>query len=211
MSNDATVVVSDAVRAFVQRDFGLFIGGAQHRAYSERRLDVFNPASGERLATVVDADATDVDRAVSNARAAFDARVWSGLRPADRERILLRFADLLEAHAEDLAQLETLNQGKSINIARAVEVGATIEYVRYMAGWATKITGETLDVSIPFPPGTRYTAFTRKEPIGVVAGIVPWNFPLMIAVWKLVPALAAGCTIVIKPSPETPLTALRLA
>ena len=211
MSNDATVVVSDAVRAFVQRDFGLFIGGAQQRAHSERRLEVFNPASGERLATVVDADATDVDRAVSNARAAFDARVWSGLRPADRERILLRFADLLEAHAEDLAQLETLNQGKSINIARAVEVGATIEYVRYMAGWATKITGETLDVSIPFPPGTRYTAFTRKEPIGVVAGIVPWNFPLMIAVWKLVPALAAGCTIVIKPSPETPLTALRLA
>jgi len=134
MSNDATVVVSDAVRAFVQRDFGLFIGGAQQHAHSERRLDVFNPASGERLATVADADATDVDRAVSNARAAFDARVWSGLRPADRERILLRFADLLEANAEDLAQLETLNQGKSINIARAVEVGATIEYVRYMAG-----------------------------------------------------------------------------
>ncbi|MDN7179400.1 aldehyde dehydrogenase family protein [Caballeronia sp. SEWSISQ10-4 2] len=211
MSSEKAIVVSDAVQAFVRRDFGLFINGGTQRAHSTRRLDVFNPATGERLASVPDADATDVDNAVRNARAAFDACIWSGLRPADRERILLHFADLLEANAEDLAQLETLNQGKSINVSRAVEVGATIEYVRYMAGWATKITGETLDVSIPFPPGVRYTAFTRKEPVGVVAGIVPWNFPLMIAVWKLVPALAAGCTIVIKPSPETPLTALRLA
>ena len=94
-------------------------------------------------------------------------------------------------------------------MSRAIEVGASVEYVRYMAGWATKITGQTLDVSIPFPPGARYTAYTRKEPVGVVAAIVPWNFPLMIAVWKLIPALAAGCTIVLKPSPETPLTALR--
>ena len=96
-------------------------------------------------------------------------------------------------------------------MSRAIEVGASVEYVRYMAGWATKITGQTLDVSILFPPGARYTAYTRKEPVGVVAAIVPWNFPLMIAVWKLIPALAAGCTIVLKPSPETPLTALRLA
>lgn len=211
MNSNNAVVVSDAVKAFVQRDFGLFINGGPQPAHSARRLDVFNPATGEPLANVADADAIDVDNAVTNARTAFDARVWSGLRPADRERVLLRFADLLEANAEDLAQLETLNQGKSINLSRAVEVGATIEYVRYMAGWATKITGETLDVSIPFPPGARYTAYTRKEPVGVVAAIVPWNFPLMIAVWKLVPALAAGCTIVIKPSPETPLTALRLA
>ena len=211
MDSGAMVIVTDAVRAFVKRDFGLFVNGGWRTPHSPNRLDVFDPATGERIASVPDADATDVDSAVSAAREAFDARVWSGQRPADRERILLKLADLLEANAEDLAQLETLNQGKSINIARAVEVGATIEYVRYMAGWATKITGDTLDVSIPFPPGTRYTAFTRKEPIGVVAGIVPWNFPLMIAVWKLIPALAAGCTIVIKPSPETPLTALRLA
>ncbi|WP_179402487.1 aldehyde dehydrogenase family protein [Burkholderia guangdongensis] len=211
MSQDAKVAVSDAVRTFVRREHGLFIDGASQPAHSPRRQDVFDPATGEILASVPDADAADVDRAVASARAAFDARVWRGLRPADRERILLRFADVLEAHAEELAQLETLNQGKSINISRAIEVGATVEYVRYMAGWATKITGETLDVSIPFPPGARYTAFTRKEPVGVVAGIVPWNFPLMIAVWKLVPALAAGCTIVLKPSPETPLTALRLA
>jgi phenylacetaldehyde dehydrogenase len=211
MSSDAKVLINESVRAFIGRELGLFIQGGPQPAHSAQRLNVFDPATGEVLTTVPDADTTDVDRAVTNAREAFEQRVWSGLRPADRERILLRLADVIEANAEDLAQLETLNQGKSINISRAIEVGATVEYVRYMAGWATKITGETLDVSIPFPPGTRYTAFTRKEPVGVVAGIVPWNFPLMIAVWKLIPALAAGCTIVIKPSPETPLTALRLA
>jgi phenylacetaldehyde dehydrogenase len=211
MTQTTTVTVSAAVKAFAAREFGLFIDGRHQPAHAARTLDVFDPATGERLARVPDADATDVGRAVESARRAFDTRVWRDLRPADRERVLLRFADLLETHAEELAQLETLNQGKSINVARGVEVGATIEYVRYMAGWATKITGQTFDVSIPMVPGVRYTAYTRKEPVGVVAAIVPWNFPLMIAVWKLVPALAAGCTVVLKPSPETPLTALRIA
>ncbi|WP_028224064.1 aldehyde dehydrogenase family protein [Paraburkholderia ferrariae] len=211
MTSPEFVQISPAVRQFAERLHGLFIDGAQVSAHSKLRLEVFDPARGECLATTADADEQDVDAAVASARRAFDTRVWRGLRPADRERVLLRLADLLEAHAEEFAQLETLNQGKSINVSRGVEVGASVEYVRYMAGWATKLEGETLDVSIPVPPGTRYTAFTRKEPVGVVAGIVPWNFPLMIAIWKLVPALAAGCSIVIKPSPETPLTALRLA
>ncbi|OLL30708.1 NAD-dependent phenylacetaldehyde dehydrogenase [Burkholderia sp. SRS-W-2-2016] len=211
MTSETKIAIDARVRAFIAQQHGLFIDGAPCAAHSTRRLDVFDPSSGQVLTSVADADASDVERAVASARAAFEQRVWSGLRPADRERILLRLADVLEAHAEELAQLETLNQGKSINIARAIEVGASVEYVRYMAGWATRLGGETLDVSIPFPPGARYTAFTRKEPVGVVAGIVPWNFPLMIAVWKLIPALAAGCTIVIKPSPETPLSALRLA
>jgi phenylacetaldehyde dehydrogenase len=211
MTSNATEAARAAITRFLDRDFGLFINGGSQPAHSGRWIDVFNPATGEAIARVPDADSVDVDRAVGSAREAHVQRRWSGLRPADRERILLRLADVIEAHGEELAQLETLNQGKSINIARAIEVGATVEYVRYMAGWATKIHGETLDVSIPFPPGTQYTAYTRKEPVGVVAGIVPWNFPLMIAVWKLVPALAAGCTVVIKPSPETPLTVLRLA
>ena len=115
------------------------------------------------------------------------------MRPADREKMLYRFSELLQSHGEILAQIETLNQGKSIHIARAIEVGATAEYVRYMAGWATKITGETFDVSIPVPAGARYTASTRREPIGVVASIAPWNFPLAISLWKTIPALVAGC------------------
>ncbi|WP_118184364.1 aldehyde dehydrogenase family protein [Paraburkholderia phosphatilytica] len=205
------VAISDEVASFVAREHGLFIDGGWHAGQSSARLDVFGPATGTRIAQVIDANAADVDAAVSSAARAFESGVWRKLRPADRERILLKLADALEANGETFAQLETLNQGKSINIARAVEVGATVEYIRYMAGWATKITGETMDVSIPFPPGARFTAYTRREPVGVVAGIVPWNFPLMIAVWKLIPALASGCSIVIKPSPETPLTALLLA
>ncbi|WP_038796877.1 aldehyde dehydrogenase family protein, partial [Burkholderia mallei] len=159
MTQTDLVAVADTVRAFTEREFGVFIDGAMRAAHSPRRLDVFDPATGARLSRVPDADAHDVDAAVASAQRAFDARAWSGLRPAERERILLKLADVLEAHAEELAQLETLNQGKSILVSRGVEVGATIEYVRYMAGWATKITGQTLDVSIPFPPGARYTAY----------------------------------------------------
>lgn len=131
--------------------------------------------------------------------------------PAGREIVLLRFADLLEQNTEELAQLETLEQGKSINISRACEVGCTLNWMRYTAGLATKISGQTLDVSIPMPGGARYQAWTRKEPVGVVAGIVPWNFPLLIGMWKVMPALAAGCSIVVKPSETTPLTLLRMA
>lgn len=205
------VPVLESVRAFLEREHGLWIDGKPRAALSGRRNEVRNPASGGVIASVADGEAADVDAAVASARRAFESGAWSGLRPAERERVLLRLADLLEAHAEELAQLETLNQGKSIHLARAIEVGGSIEYVRYMAGWATKITGETLDVSIPAPPGARFTAFTRREPVGVAAGIAPWNFPLMIALWKTVPALAAGCTAVLKPASETPLSALRLA
>jgi len=210
MSQDLINVLPE-VHAFLAKNHGLIIGGHSVPALSGKRIDVRNPASGEVISSVADGDAIDVEAVVRSAHMAFESGIWSGLRPADRERILLKLADVLEAHSEELAQLETLNQGKSIHISRAIEVGASIEYVRYMAGWATKITGETMDVSIPVPPGMRYTAYTRREPVGVVAGIVPWNFPLMIAVWKLIPALAAGCTVILKPSTETPLTALRLA
>ena len=204
------VPVLGEVNAFLQKQHGLLIDGKSASTRAGKRIDVRNPATGEVIATVADANEQDVDDVVQASHRTFTSGVWSKARPADRERMLLKLADVLEAHAEELAQLETLNQGKSIHISRAIEVGAAIEYVRYMAGWATKITGETMDVSIPVPEGARYTAYTRREPVGVVAGIVPWNFPLMIAIWKLIPALAAGCTIVLKPSTETPLTALRL-
>lgn len=204
------VAMLPEVAAFLERRHGCFIDG-QSVIPEGNFTTVFNPATGTPLAQVADSSNDYADRAVASAEAAFRSGVWSGLRPADRERILLRFAALVEQYGEELAQLETLNQGKSINLARMLDVGATTEFMRYMAGWATKIEGQSLNVSIPLPPGARFTAYTRREPVGVVVGIVPWNFPMMITTWKLMPALACGCTVVIKPAPETPLTALRLA
>ena len=200
-----------SVQQFLYRQHGLYIDGAPCAAQSENRLTVWDPATGQAIATTADASPADVDRAVMSAWRAFVDRRWAGRTPADRERILLRFADLVEQHGEELAQLETLEQGKSIAISRAFEVGCTLNWMRYTAGLTTKISGRTLDVSIPFPQGARYQAWTKKEPVGVVAGIVPWNFPLMIGMWKVMPALAAGCSIVIKPSETTPLTLLRVA
>jgi phenylacetaldehyde dehydrogenase len=205
------VQITPDVTAFLRREPSLFIDGRRTAPTARATLPVFNPADGTQIAQVPDAGATDVAAAVQSAHSAFADGRWRKLRPADRERILLRFADLVERNAESLAQLETLEQGKSINISRAVEVGGSVEYMRYVAGLATKITGMTLDVSMPAPPGGRYTAYTRREPVGVVAAIAPWNFPLAIAIWKIMPSLAAGCTLVLKPSEFTPLTALWLA
>ena len=209
--SDTQVAVLHSVQQFLDRQHGLWIEGQPSASDSEKRLDIFNPATGQVIASTADASAKDVDRAVMSGWRAFVARSWSGKLPAERERILLRFADLVEQHTEELAQIETLEQGKSINISRAFEVGCTLNWMRYTAGLTTKISGKTLDLSIPMPQGARYQAWTRKEPIGVVAGIVPWNFPLLIGMWKVMPALAAGCSIVIKPSETTPLTLLRVA
>lgn len=204
------VPLLDDVRNFIQRDHGCFIDG-RWVLEGKSDLPVFDPATGQAISRIVDASAELVDRAVRSAQAAFDQGVWSRRLPVERERILLRFADLLECHAEELAQLETLEQGKSINISRGFEVACAQNWMRYAAGLATKITGQTLDVSIPMPAGARYMAYTRREPLGVVAGILPWNFPLLIGMWKVMPALAAGCSIVIKPSEVTPLTMMRMA
>ena len=200
-----------SVEAFISRTHASFIEGRQHLPAHGSRFELRNPADDRVLSATVHADTAQVEAIVQCAQRAFKSGIWSRLAPAERERILLRFADRVEAHGEELAQLETLNQGKSIHLARAVEVGASVNYMRYMAGWATKIEGQTLDVSIPMPAGARFNAYTRREPVGVIAGIVPWNFPMMIALWKVMPALACGNTIIIKPADETPLTALRLA
>lgn len=211
MTEPEMVSVLGSVRQFLQRSHGLYIDGRWQTSDSETRLPVFNPADGQQISSSADASASDVDRAVTSAWRAFSSGVWANMLPAGRERILLRFADLLEQNTEELAQLETLEQGKSINISRGFEVGCTLNWMRYTAGLTTKISGQTLDVSIPMPEGARYQAWTRKEPVGVVAGIVPWNFPLLIGMWKVMPALAAGCSIVVKPSETTPLTLLRVA
>ena len=187
----------------------MLIGGASCDGEAGS-FEVFNPADGAVLANVPEASEADVDRAVAAARAAMEGP-WGDMPGAARTGLMLKLADLIEENGEELAQLETLENGKSIMMSRLIEVFSSAEYIRYMAGWATKIRGETLDVSIAIPPGTKYTAFTRKEPVGVVAAITPWNFPLNMAVWKIAPALAAGCTVVLKPAEETPLTSLRLA
>jgi phenylacetaldehyde dehydrogenase len=210
MASAATIVPLNSVTSFLSGDHGLFINGEWRAGHSKQRLPVYNPATGEQIASVVNSDDRDVDEAVRSAFAAFDKGIWSALAPAERERILLKFADLIEENAEELAQLETLNQGKSINISRFVDVGGAPAYVRYVAGLTTKITGETFDVSIGAIPGARYNSSTRREPIGVVGAISPWNFPMMIGLWKIMPALAAGCTVVLKPSEITPMTSLRL-
>lgn len=194
-----------------QRRRGNFIAGGERAPLEGRYLPVVDPATEMQIAEAPDSTPADVDAAVAAARSAFEDSAWSRMRPADRELILYRLSTLIEAYGDELSALETLQGGKLQGIARMIDVGAGAEFVRYMAGWATKLEGQTLQPSIGFPPGVQYQTYTRREAIGVVGAIVPWNFPLAIALWKVAPALAAGCTVVLKPSPETPLTALRLA
>lgn len=192
-----------------RRVFNL-IDGEARAPLSGRWLPVTDPATELKIAEAPDSDAADVDAAVAAAQRAFDSAAWRGLRPADREKLLFTLAQLIERQADELSALETLQSGKLQGIARMVDVGSGAEFVRYMAGWATKLEGQTLDNSIGIP-GPQWVTYTRREPVGVVGAIVPWNFPLAIALWKVAPALAAGCTVVLKPSEDTPLTAIRLA
>lgn len=155
------------VTAFLNRRHTSFIDGAPVAEHAGEVVEVFNPATGAPLSQLLMGGEAQVEQAVASAHRAFRSGVWSGLRPADRERILLRFAALVEEHGEELAQLETLNQGKSINTSRMLDVGASVEFMRYMAGWATKIEGATHDVSVPFIPQAKFFAWTRREAAGV--------------------------------------------
>jgi phenylacetaldehyde dehydrogenase len=189
-----------------------WIGGEFVPASSGRTFATVDPASNRHLADLAEGTAADVDRAVAAARAAFEAHAWRGMTPSLRGRLLWRIADVIEAHADELAELETLDQGKSLKTARFGEIPGAVEQFRYYAGFATKILGTTVPTSITYQPlGKQVFAYTTREPIGVVAAITPWNSPLLMAAMKLAPALAAGCTVVLKPAEETSLTALRLA
>ncbi|HUL82355.1 MAG TPA: aldehyde dehydrogenase family protein, partial [Gammaproteobacteria bacterium] len=201
---------STSVASFLRRPGRLLIGGEWVESKSDVRIPVTDPATGQEIATVADANGADVDRAVAAARAAFEKGPWATMLPADREALLWRLADLIDKNADELAELESLDNGKTKFMASVVDVPGARNYFRYMAGWATKIEGSTIEVSIGAPEGGRVNAYTRREPVGVVAQIIPWNFPLVMAAWKLGPALAAGCTCVLKPAEQTPLTALRL-
>ncbi len=197
--------LSDAARSFAAGPHRLVIGGERLEAADGRTFDTVDPSTGSTIAEVPQAGAEDVDRAVRAAREAFEDGRWSGIAPAKRTRALLALADAIESHADELAELESLDNGKPVKLARRVDVALAAEHVRYFAGWPTKIEGETLPVAQP-----DMHCYTRKEPVGVCGQIIPWNFPLLMAAWKISPALAAGCTIVLKPAEQTPLTALRL-
>ena len=204
------IALLPSVVAFLGRDHSNFIDGALQISASDQRIGVVDPSTGETIAHLRDAQAHDVNLAVASASAAFKG-AWAQVSPYQRGVALNRLADLIEARGEELAQLETVSSGKSINLSRHIEVGQSVIFLRYFAGWATKISGETLTPSFPSMDGEQYTAYTLREPLGVVAAIVPWNFSLMIGVWKLGAALATGCTVVLKPSEYTPLSLLRLA
>ncbi len=203
-------LISDAANAFLAAPKRMLIGADWVDAADGAQLDVRTPATGEVFAQVPAGKAADVDRAVRAARAAFEEGPWPAMSPVQRERLLLALADRVEANAQELAELESLDNGKSVMLARHVDMAMAVDFLRYMAGWATKIEGATHDVSVPFIPQAKFFAWTRREPVGVVGAIIPWNFPLLMAAWKIGPALAAGCTVVLKPAEETPLTALRL-
>ncbi|WP_326584869.1 aldehyde dehydrogenase family protein [Streptomyces sp. NBC_00481] len=183
----------------------LFIGGEWQAAASGAEFETLDPATGQPHAQVSLAGAAEADAAVRAARAALENPDWAGLTPARRARILWRIGDLIEEHAEELAELETRDQGQPLGISMAVSVAAAAEHFRYYAGWVTKIYGETAPLSFP-----GVLQYTKREPVGVCALITPWNFPLMIASWKIAPALACGNTVIVKPAEQTPMTTVRL-
>ena len=182
----------------------LLIGGKWVPAKSGKTFETLNPANEEVLALVAEGDKADVDESVKHARAAFESGKWSQIGPHQRARYLYKIAELIEQHAEELAELETLDNGKAIFESKNIDIPGAAETFRYYAGWASKIYGETN----PSDPGM--FNFTLREPVGVCGQIIPWNFPLLMASWKLAPALACGNVCILKPAEQTPLTALRL-
>jgi acyl-CoA reductase-like NAD-dependent aldehyde dehydrogenase len=201
----AAVQLERSVEQFVHAPLRkMLIDGQWVAAASGKTFETPNPATGEVLARVAEGDAADIDRAVRAARRTFDEGTWARLRPTERERLLLRIADLIEQHGDELAQLETLDNGKPLAESRHVDIPAAAGTFRYYAGWVSKLFGETN------PSDPAFFSFTLREPVGVCGQIIPWNFPLLMAAWKLAPALACGNTSVLKPAEQTPLTALRL-
>jgi phenylacetaldehyde dehydrogenase len=201
-----TIAVDQNVNQFIGKPRKMLINGKWVDAASGKTFPTYNPSTGDVLAHVAEGAKEDVDRAVAAARAAFDKGPWRKLPPSERARLMWKLADLLEKRLEEFAQLETLDNGKPVMMARLADVPISVETLRYYAGWATKIEGDTIQLSMQI--GGKFLAYTLREPIGVIGQIVPWNFPLVMATLKLGPALAAGCTVVLKPAEQTPLTAL---
>jgi phenylacetaldehyde dehydrogenase len=200
---------SPAAKRALARKPALFINNEWVRSTHDATIAVEDPSTGKEVSRIVDASDADVDRAVAAARAAFDDGRWSNLPPNKRERIINKLADLIEAHTAEFAELEAIDNGKPVGMATMVDVPAALDHLRYMAGWASKLGGDLIEPQA-LPRGTVFS-YVSREPVGVAAQIVPWNFPLLMATLKISPALAAGCTLVLKPAEQTSVTALRLA
>nr|WP_323848763.1 aldehyde dehydrogenase family protein [Mycolicibacterium mucogenicum] len=196
---------------FISRPQQMYIDGQWVESASGRRFDTVDPATEQVITTVPHSDAEDVDRAVLAARRAFEDGPWPAMTPAERQRMIWRIAEGITARADQFAELESIDNGKSVVVAKAVDVTWAAEIFYYYAGWATKIEGRTVPVSVPWAPGGKFHAFTLREPVGVCAQITPWNFPLVMAAFKVAPALACGNTVILKPAEQTPLTAVLLA
>ncbi|WP_313799323.1 aldehyde dehydrogenase family protein [Cytobacillus sp.] len=203
--NQLTVSLKEKVEKFLSGKKHLYINGEFVESKSQKTFETYNPATGEVLANVFEAGPEDIDLAVKAARKAFDEGPWSKMSAAKRSRLMYKLADLMEENSAELAQLETLDNGKPIRETTNADIPLAVEHMRYYAGWSTKIVGQTIPVSGPF------FNYTRHEAVGVVGQIIPWNFPLLMAMWKLGAALATGCTVVLKPAEQTPLSALYLA
>jgi phenylacetaldehyde dehydrogenase len=188
----------------------LLINGEWVDAASGKTFEVINPATAEVVAHVAEGEAADIDRAVLAARQAFEVGPWSRLTTSERGKLIWKLGDLIAEHNDELAHLETLDNGKPFGIARVADVPLAADMFHYMAGWPTKLEGNTIPISVPFARGAQWHAYTLREPVGVVGQIIPWNFPLLMAAWKLAPALACGCTVVLKVAEQTPLSAIRL-
>jgi len=202
--------IDSRVTEFLEKPRKMLVNGKWVDAISGKTFPTYNPATGEILAQVAEGDKADIDAAVKAARKAFDSGSWSRMTAANRAKLIWKLADLIEEHTEEFATLETLDNGKPLTVARGADVPLTVDMFRYMAGWATKLEGTTIPLSVPYTPDAMYHAYTLREPVGVVGQIIPWNFPLLMAAWKLAPALASGCTVILKPAEQTPLTALLL-
>jgi len=202
--------VDPRVASFLEKPRQMLINGHWVDSVSGKTFPSYDPSTGEVLATVAEGDKADIDLAVKAARKAFESGPWRKMSVSERGRLIWKLADLIDQHLDEFAFLESLDNGKPLTIARAADVPLAADLFRYMAGWATKIEGNTIPISVPYTPKARYLSYTLREPVGVVGQIIPWNFPLLMAAWKLGPALATGCTIVLKPAEQTPLSALKL-
>jgi phenylacetaldehyde dehydrogenase len=201
---------SRPVAQFLSSPKKLLIDGKWVPAASGKSFEVKNPATGATMAYAAEGDKADVDAAVRAARRALEGGAWPAMTPSERSKMVWRIGDLIAKYNDELAELESLDNGKPMAVARVADVPLAADIFQYMAGWSTKIEGKTIPLSVLYTPGVQYHSYTRPEPIGVVGQIIPWNFPLLMAAWKLAPALATGCTVVLKVAEETPLSALRL-